>query len=439
MSKYSEHEEEEIVVEDKQISDIESLTDEEDLKAMRELILEDIDKAEKGEDEPSKSTGKVEEDNLSDADLEAKKKEAQSVEAKPATEVSDEKKGEQFIVTDEFISKQSDDVKTLLTNFKGKGKADLAKSAAHAIALKNPYLKDNEEAIGAVAKKIEGYSEEELLKTFIETQKEIGKPVETKSPVLDIAEKIEEKKEVELPPLEGTDEVKELIDKQVHALLKKFYDDIPEDTGSVEYREWKRDKMDEDPEKFNDFLQSKKDIATQVKTDLQKISYLQNNHSTINNSRYETEVDTIKTQLKSLGLSEKDLEVDLTLTKDEKGLFYNENLNSLMREGESLDPTVIGFLGNKAFLKVTKDRRGLTPLAKKFFYEHNLKIMTALASKQVQDDKKEIERLKADNLNSLGDRKTGGKVDILTPEAIANITDEDVIKKKKFELENSIE
>jgi hypothetical protein len=197
--------------------------------------------------------------------------------------------------------------------------------------------------------------------------------------------------------------------------------------------------MDEDPEKFNDFLQSKKDIATQVKTDLQKISYLQNNHSTINNSRYETEVDTIKTQLKTLGLSEKDLEVDLTLTKDEEGLFYNESLNSLMREGDSLDSSIIGFLGDKAFLKVTKDRRGLTPLAKKFFYENNLKIMTALASKQVHDDKKEIERLKSENLNSLGDRKTGGKVEILTPEAIANITDEDVIKKKKFELENSIE
>ncbi len=439
MEKYSEHPEEEIVEEDKQISDIESLTDEEDLKAMRELILEDIDKAEKGTDEPSKSV-KAEEENLSDAELEAKKKEAESGEAKPPAEKSEEKKDEQFTVTDELISKQSDDVKALLANFKGKGKADLAKAAAHAVALKNPYLKDDEKVIKAMSEKFENYSNDDLVKTFIETQKETGKPAEIKSPVLETVEKIEQKKEVELPPLEETDEVKEIIDKQIHNRLKKFYEDIPEDTTSVEYREWKREKMDEDPEKFNDFLQEKKHIANQVKTDLQKITYLQNNHATINNSRYEAEVDTIKNQLKALNLTEKDLEVDLTLTKDEKGLNYNETLNSLIEDGDSLDPNIIGFVGNKAFLKVTKDNKGLTPLARKFFYENNLKIISAISAKQVVDDKKEIERLKDENLNSLGDRKTGGKSpEILTPEAIAQITDEELLKKKKLEIENSIE
>jgi hypothetical protein len=446
MEKYSEHEEQDIVIEDGQLNEVEKITDDEELKAAKELLLEDIEKEEKKTDEPSQPVVKADEDNLSDEALEAKKKEAQSDEStkKADEKPADVKDDKQFTVTDEFIATQSDDVKALLTLFKGKGKADLAKAAAHAVALKNPYLKDDEKLIGAMQEKFENYTNDELVKTFIETQKETGKqtqePPPAKSPVLETVEKIESRKDVTLPPIEETEEIKTMIDKQVQTRLKKFYEDIPEDTNSVEYREWKRDKMDEDPEKFQDFLQAKKEITSQVKTDLQKITYYQNNHKEINNNRYENEVVQIKEQLKSIGLTEKDLEVDLTLSKDEDGLNYNKVLDSYIRDGEDLDSKIVGVIGDKVFLKVNKDNKGLTPLAKKFLSDNYLTIASAIARKQVSDDKKEVERLKAENLNSLGDRKTGGKLpELLTTETIGNITDEDLLKRKKLEIENSFD
>lgn len=445
MDKYSEHEDEDIVVEDKQISDIENITDEEELQAAKELLLEDIEKEENKSVETSQPL-KKEEDNLSDEALEAKKKEAQSDDSKKADAVSTEKKAdEKFTVTDEFIATQPEDVKALLNNFKGKGSADLAKAAAHAIALKNPYLKDDEKVIAAMTEKFEKYTNDDLLKTFIETQKETGKSGQEqsssqKSPVIETIEKIEQKKDVSLPPIEETEEIKAIIDKQVHNNLKKYYEDVPEDMNSVEGREWKRDKAAEDPEKFDEFLQAKKVITSEIKSDLQKITYFQNNHKEINNSRYESEVDVIKNQLKTLGLTEKDLSIDLTLTKDSEGLDYNDTLNSLMREGESLDGNLLGAIGDKVFLKVNKDKRGLTPLAKKFLSEYSLDIASAIARRQVSDDKKEIERLKDENLNSLGDRKTGGKTpELLTAESIEKITDEELLKRKKRELESSFD
>lgn len=414
-NKMTEFEEQEIVNDDPQIEVIEKITDPEELEAAKELIKEDIDAAIK------EGTSKEDNPDLSKSPEELEKEE---------DKLKEPEKPPEFTVNDEFIEKQPEEVRALLTNFKGKGKADLAKATAHAVALKNPYIKDNEEAITAIAKKLETGTEEELVQKLIETQKEVGKPPEPEVKA--------EPKKIELPELEETEEVKKTIQKESAAKLKKLYPGMPDDLDSVEYKEWLRDLQDEDLRKANKHIADIEKVESEVKTDLRKVVYLEKNHANINNERLENEVKVIKDQLTKFGVTEKDLGIDLTLKKDENGLFYNENLNSLMRNGGQLDPYVVGYVGDLVFLKTNKDNSGLTPLAKKLFYENNFKLIQVLNSRESENKKKAIEQVKDENLNVLSKPGSGKSPELLTPEAIEKITDESAIKKLKLQLENEM-
>ena len=419
MSKISEFEEQEIINEDLQIAEIEKLTDPEEIEAAKQLILEDIEAEEKGESKKETSP-----ETKSPEELAKEKETLKEGEKQPEPP-------KEFSVTDEFIQKQPEESREILNKYKGKGKADLAKASAHAIALKNPYIKDNEQAIEAIAKGLEEKTEDEIVKTLIETQKETGKP---EAPAVK-----PEPKKIELPELEETEEVKMLVQEQTIAKLKKIYPDMPEDMSSVEYKEWKRDLRDVDDENADKFNREKEQAQIEVKTDLRKVIYLEKNHATINNERLENEVKVIKDQLGKFGLTEKDLGLDLTLTKDDKGLLFNENLNSLMINGNQPDPYIVGYVGDLAFLKSDKDKDGLTPLAKKLFLENNLKLLQILTNKETINSRKEIERIKEENLNVLTKTPTGKLSEVLTPDAIEKINDESALQKVKQDLIDSIE
>lgn len=393
------------IQDDDQIKAIEAITDEKELEAAKELVLEDIEKAEKGETEKT--------DNLSAG--------------------SETEQPKEFSVTQELIEKQPEENRAMLTSFLGKNKEDLAKAAANAIALKNPYLKDNQEAIDAIAVKLKAGTDEEIVKTFIETQRVVGKSetVETKAP--------EKPTKVELPDLEDTPEVRNVIQKETIKKLKEKYPGMPEDVNSVEHKEWLRDLQDEDLKKAIEYTQDIKSFENDVKTDYKKVVYLKNNWSKINNERLESEVKGIQENLKKLGLTDKDLGVDLTLTKNKDGLLENPILNDLAYNGDYADPYVIAYVGDLAFFRNDKDKSGRTPLVKKFFYEKNLDIISILNSRESINTKKEIERVRDTNLNTLHDQPAGGKSPgFLSPDEINNLTDEALLQREKEKIENSL-
>jgi hypothetical protein len=393
--------------EDEQVNILNNITDPEELKAAKELIEEEIENAEK--DESDKSD---------------KSSEAPKTEDKP----------KEFLVTDEFIKSQPEENRAILTNFLGKSKEELAKAAANAIAVKSPYIKDNEQAINAIAEKIKGSTDEELVKTFIETQREVGR---TEKSVQEEIKK--EPPKIELPELEDTPEVKKAISNEVVKRLKSKYPAMPEDMDSVEHKEWLRELQDEDLRGAIEFTNEIKETQTKITEDFRKVAYLKNNWVPINNGRLENEVKQIENNLKKLGLSPKDLGVDLTLKKNGKtGLLENEILNDLAYNGEYSDPYVIGHVGDLAFYRDEKDKSGNTPLAKKFIYEHNFEILRLLNSKESETTKKEIERVKETNLNTLQDKTTSNvKTDLFDPKKISEMTDEQALQKLKLQLENS--
>lgn len=392
--------------EDEQVKVLNELTDSEEIQAAKELINEDIEKLEKGE--PL-------EDN-----------------SQKGPEVSDKPK--EFLVTQEFINSQPEENRALFETFLGKNKEDLAKAAANAIAVKNIYIKDNEQAINAIAEKIKAETDENLVKVFIESKREVGR---TEKPPETIKE---EPHKIELPELENTPEVKAAIQKETIKKLKEKYPGMPEDVNSVEHKEWLRDLQDEDLQKAIDYTNDVKQTQNEVKEDMQKVVYLKNNWSKINNERIEAEVNGIKDSLKKLGITDKDLGVDLTLTKNEKsGLLENPILNDLAFNGNVPDPYIVGYIGNLAFYRNEKDKGGNTPMVKKFLYENNFKILTLLNNREAQLTKKEIERVKETNLNTLHETPSGGKTpEFLSPEKIAEITDPAILQREKDKILNSV-
>jgi len=345
------------------------------------------------------------------------------------------KEGE-FVVDEEFINKQPEADRELFKTVIGKSKADLAKQAAHAIATKNPYLKDNEKAIDGIAEKILTGTDEEIYKTFIDTKRSVGvadPPPEKKEEEPEVKDEIPK----DLPELEETEAVQKLVSGELIRKLKAKYPEMPEDMDSLEYREFKRDMNADDDEKASEFNKDKDSFTGEIKKNLQIFTHLSKNHTEINNLRYKNEVKAITKQLETLGLTEKDLKIDLELKPDNNGLLYNEELNVLMRDSNGLDPYVITKVGTIPFLINEQDKNGMTPLTKKFFFENNLKIMALVANRNVAKDEKEIERLKDENLNDLGTQKTGDpKPTLLSEDEILKITDEDAIDKEMRKLEN---
>lgn len=396
------------VEDDEQIKVINDLKTDEEIKAAKELILEDTEKDEKG--------GTNKETSLKEPEKDTPK---------------------EFSVTQEFINSQPEENRALFETFLGKNKEELAKAAANAIAVKNLYIKDNEQAIAAIAEKIKAETDENMIKAFIDAKKEVGKTEKTKK------EPAKEPKKIELPELEDTPEVKKLIQSEAIKKLRDKYPSMPTDVNSVAYKEWERDILD--GEGISKVIQIAEDMRTaraEVAKDLKTVVYFKNNWAKINNERIADEVKGIEANLKQLGLTPKDLGVDLTLTKNEKnGLLENPVLNDLALSGNEVDANIIGYVGegenSLAFYKNHKDAKGRTPLMKKFMLDNATEIISILSNREDIGKKKEIERVKETNLNTLQDSKTSSsKSTLLTPEEISKIQDENLIKKEKERIFN---
>jgi hypothetical protein len=450
------------IEEDPRSEVINNLSDLEEVHAAQELLEEKYA-------EPGKDTSAVEKepdtskDNTDTSDLNKDKTktpeeiEAEKVAAEEAAKKLEAEKT--FTLTDELIEKQPEQDREILKKYTGKGKSDLAKAAANAIALKSPYLKDNEEAIAAVAKKIEALPDDEILKTLIDNQKEIGK-----SPLgADTTEKqvVDKPVKIELPSLPDNDpKVQEILDKEVVKKLKAKYPSMPEDMNSVEFKEWERDLLDEGGlTKANQFLEDSKSAKSVIKTELQKVLYAQtqlpnlynespsevlhlmtdenlpklknlnDNYRTENNKAATQEVEQIKAALGKYGISEKDLEVDLTLTPDANGSLFNKDLNALLYDTNgNIDPNIVGFIGKVPVLKKGQ-------LVKKFIYEHNPQILTLLVANKSKQSQVEIEKLKSDALKTVGASNTTGNKNQDNGNGIINITSPEKLKKVQADLE----
>jgi hypothetical protein len=444
--------------EDERAEVIKELFDDEEIDASIELIKEKYDTPEKdtvsGEAEPKKPD---EVEDTSDKKPEdktetEKKDESQSTETDKKEEKKPEDepaKPEAFVLTDEIIGKQPEEYREILSKYKDKGRDDLIKAAANAVAVKSTILKDNEKAIGALADTFKTLSDDELVNTLVKAQAEIGVKPEVKTDALNADEKPIEAK-IELPSLPEDDvKVKTILSKETITRLRKKGYDLPEniDFDSEDYKEWERDLQDSGGfRKVEQFLKDLKEAESSVKTELQKVVYAQTNLQNLfvespgellpiltdenlpklkklnddsagyNNKVLEEEVTLINKELEKLGVTPEDLGIDLYLKKEQSGLLFNPLLNDLMYNGNQRDSNIISMVGKVPVLKKGQ-------LVKKFLFEHNPKILTALVSKQSQTSKKEIERLKDDALNTLGASKNAGKT-VINAENIQNVYDD---------------
>jgi len=394
------------IEEDKRIDVIKKLTDPEEITATQELLEEKYDAPEEEtaseEAEPKKpeDTSKVE-----DTSGESKDK----TETKTDEELKKPEGDKGFILTDEVIQKQPENVRDILNKYKDKGKDDLAKATAHAIAAKTPYLKDDETAISAITEKIKVLSDDELLKALIDTQKVIGVNEQPDKP----KEEVQKPAKVELPEIPDTEEFKQAMNSEVYKKLKKKYPDMPE-FNSDEFKDWEVDFKDRSGLiGEGKFVRDFELAENEVKGELQKVIYAQtglknlwvespteilpilneanlpklkdlnDNFVEVNNKALQEEVETIKEELEKYGVTEKDLGIDMTLTKDKNGSLYNEYLNSLMFAGDQPDPNVIKRIGKVPLLSKGQ-------LAEKLIYKNNLKIMNFLVDNKAKNPKQKL-------------------------------------------------
>lgn len=366
-----------------------------------------------------------------------------------------------FLLTQDLIEKQPEENRGILANFKDKNKDEIAQAAAHAVAMKSPYLKDNEKAIAVMKEQFLEKTGDELINILVDTQKEVGKAEPKKEEF-----KAEPVKEIELPDMPEDDpEIKKILEKETLKRLKAKYPNMPDvdSMASEEYLEWRRDFDADNPD--NEYKSDRSQTEKIVKDELSKIVYIQKNLPNIyqdspneilplltkeNLPRLKAlnddpmnvlvqdigkEIETIRKGLEKYGLTEKDLEMDLTITKDESGLPYNEILNKLIMEGTASDGTpipsskIIAQRGKTYWLKPGE-------LARKFKDEFDDKILTAFVSKKTQTDKQRKEKLKDETLREGSQRGLGGKK-VLTVEDIHKLSPDE---NKAFlaELERSI-
>jgi hypothetical protein len=455
--------EKDFIEEDERSEVIKSLTDDEEIDAALDLIKEKYDTPEtkdtvSGEAEPKKPDEVA---DTSDKKLEDKTKvdkDESSKESQKSEKEKEPEKPKEFALTDEIIQKQPEGDRDILLKYKDKGKTDLAKAAANAVALKNNYLKDNTKAIDALTEQFQNLSDEDLVKTLVETQANIGKSEQPENKTR-ATESFKEIKKVELPSLPESGEMKKILDQETAKRLKKLYPGMPEDFESDEYREFEKFLIEDGGlSKANKFLKDLETATAGVKTELQRVIFAQTNLTNlyvdspqeishiltpenlprlkqlnddfrgVNNNLLEKEVGSIKNELQKLGISEKDLGLDLTLAKDENGSLFNKSLNDLMLNGKYPDPSVVATIG-----KVPMLREG--QLVKKFIYENNAQILTALVNKSVIAKKVETEKLKDEVLNVNGATKTGTK-SIIKAEDVKNITDDTQLDSILGDLKN---
>jgi len=435
------------VDEDAQVAEIEKLTDPEEIEAAKEIILDELEEPGKqgtsskdSETEPEQKTDKAGTSGEQD-----KTQQPTEGKEKPAGESGKENGAEVkgFVLTEAVINSQPEEVRGLLNKYKDKGKEEIAKAVANAIIFKQPHLNkaaNKADVESAIAKSIMDGSDEQILQALIDTQKETG--AGTQAPVTEKpspeTEDNESGSEIpkELPPLpEDNEEVKKVVSGEtIKRLRQKYGEDLPEDFNSLEFKEWLRDLQDANLEKAYEFIQDKQTIGSQVKTDLQKAVYFQDNHIQLNNARLKNEVAAIKAELEKFGVTDpKEIGVDLTLVKEESGRLYNPILNSLMLNSGRPDPNIIRYVGKIPLLQKGQ-------LAEKFIYKHTTQLMSHLVNKKATDTQKEVERVKAESLNTLGGSSTSGPSSKgITLEEIAATTDTAKLTKAKEDLLNSFQ
>jgi flagellar motility protein MotE (MotC chaperone) len=427
------------IQEDKQVEIINDIKDDEELAAAKELILEDLSEPDKGTSdgsessaEPNKPTADEKDKGTSDLDK------SNSKDAADQSITKD--KADDFVLTDEKINSYPEEFRGILQKYKGKSREELEKAIANAVLFRNY---------------------QDVVKALVDTQRETGSARQPEKPKTTIP------KPDELPPLqEDNEEVQKVIAQESVKRLKEIYPgmpddlnseegrswqnsialrqlktkypDMPDDPYSLEYQDFIREMQDVNPDKAYDFQFDKRQAiqnlneqfnktSSQVKQDLKQLIYIQNNHVNMNNTRLENEVNGIKAELQKLGLTEKDFGIDLSLSKDNDGLLYNGELNNLMLNGDMPDPNVISYVGRYPILK-----EGL--LKQKFLYTNSIKLANLLASKKISENRKELERLKDTNLNSLGgssSNRTQGST--LTLEQISNGNPDDAVLKREKE------
>jgi len=387
------------LIEDDQVREVvATTTNDEEIKALQDLALEQINKEESEEENSSKSSAEPPKDNSE----EQKKAEEEAAKLKEQAEADE--KAKNFVLTEELINQQPEEVRALLNNFKGQNKEALEKAIANAYILRS--------------------GEKDIVKALIASQKEVGK----KEPDPIIKKEPEPKPTpIELPELKLTDEVNKNILSQVVSKLKKKYPEMPDDINSLEYKEWERDLIDEKGlEAANEFLQDKKKAKSEIESDakvfiyaqenlknlydesvdeilpmltrenLPKLKKLNDDFRSVNNDLLQKEVELIKKNLKdNYGITDKELGINLELTKDDNGSLTNEGLNSLMIRNGQVDRRIVRYIGKIPILNHGE-------LAEKFLSSITPKIITYLNSNHAREANAETERLHKENLNLAG-------------------------------------
>ena len=452
---------------DKQIEVIKDLKTDEEIEAAKQVIDEELEELSKEstsakKPEEPKPTKEEKAKGTSDGD-EDKTKAAQD---KKTEESAEKKPSEDFVLTEDKINSYPEEVRGLLSKYKDKNKAELAKASAHAVAFSTPYLKGNEEAIAALVKQFEKLSEADLIKTLTDTQKSTSKNVlhEGKMPkteelpplpedneevnkaiAQETVKRLRGTKYPNMPENLNSEEGKAWLNQMSLIKLREKYGNVPADPTSIEYQEYLRDMQDENFEKVNEFILDKREAmrdlqnefnnaASTVKKDMQQLIYVQNNYQAINNTALQKEVGLINQELNQLGLSDKDLGMDFKLEPDDKGFLYNEFLSPLLLNGERPDPNIISFIGIYPLFNKPGQ------LKNKFLANNTVKLLNLLSSKRVKENHEEAERLRDTNLNSLGGSKSSGtNGDVLTIDQIEKTTNSDALKKMKAKLDAQFE
>lgn len=442
-----------------QLKILQDMEDPEEIEAAMEILSEEID-GPSDEDTPPSNEEPPEGDTSQEHEPEKEEKPKEDgagesdgdEDAGGAEEDKPTGDDKDFRLTDELINKQPEDAKNILAKYKDKNKKEIAKAAASAIAFKNPITKDNEKVISTIAEQLEAKSTDDLLNILVDSQKGVG---ETGAPAAPVEEEPKpEPMKLELPKLsEDNEDLRSALEKEVLANLRKTkkYSNMPEvdSRSSDEYKEWLRDLNIDVPD--NSF---KEDLAAErkkVEGDLSRIVYIQQNLPNLYDENpsevlpmlseenlprlkalnddpmgllvqeVQKEVGLIRKKLERYGLTEKDLGIDFTMTKDSKGNPYNEVLNGLILEGvENGVP-----IPRKDVINQHGETFWLQPgaLARKFTDEYEPEILTAYTKRQAEKDAKERQKLKKETIKESGSgptRQGGGQY---TAEKIDKIQD----------------
>lgn len=437
-------------------STINELTPEE-TKAALEILDEEIDGT--SEDtplekvEPKGMDTRQEEEEEDDEDL-GKTSEGGDTDDEDKDEGEEPSSGKEFVIDEDFVESQPEADRGILNKYLGKGKKDIAMAVANAIAVKNPILKDDKEAIRALGERfLNTKTKEELIAKLVESQRLVG-----------VATSPKPSQKIEYPDIpENHPTFSKMLEKETLKRLKAKYPDMP-DVESMEdedYKEWRRDLDIENPD--HNFKADKAKYQEEVKTELRKLFLVQKELGNLydespsevlqilNEETYprlkalndrpldvlyedlQNEVEVIRGELKKVGLTEKDLGIDLSITKDKNGYPYNKVINSLVVSGKTPDGQpivsreIIGRAG-KSFWLIPNQ------IYSKFMKEYNNKIMTALIDKKIREDRLRREELKETAI--IQPKVTGGSgKSVVSVEDIDKETNPETIKQLLKELE----